>query len=200
MDVTTCTLTDNELILGYKEGDYSCFEILLSRYQSKVYGYIFSVVKDKDIADDIFQDTFLKAIQKLQMRKYSPTGKFNAWMIRIAHNAIMDYYRRQKAKHLIDAEGDDLLIAQMSDKQILETSREDLLANAQVMDDVRNMIDYLPEVQSEIVKMRYYQNLSFKEISEITGASINTCLGRMRYALINMRRLAKENRMQLQLV
>ena len=193
-------LTDEELALEYMEGNNRAFDILLSRTQTGIFSYIVFIVRNREVADDIFQDTFLKAIQKLQMRKYSPTGKFNAWMIRIAHNAIMDYYRRQKAKHLIDAEGDDLLIAQMSDKQILETSREDLLANAQVMDDVRNMIDYLPEVQSEIVKMRYYQNLSFKEISEITGASINTCLGRMRYALINMRRLAKENRMQLQLV
>ena len=193
-------LTDEELALEYMEGNNRAFDILLNRTQTGIFSYIVFIVRTREVADDIFQDTFLKAIQKLQMRKYSPTGKFNAWMIRIAHNAIMDYYRRQKAKHLIDAEGDDLLIAQMSDKQILETSREDLLANAQVMDDVRNMIDYLPEVQSEIVKMRYYQNLSFKEISEITGASINTCLGRMRYALINMRRLAKENRMQLQLV
>lgn len=193
-------LTDEELALEYMEGNNRAFDILLNRTQTGIFSYIVFIVRNREVADDIFQDTFLKAIQKLQMRKYSPTGKFNAWMIRIAHNAIMDYYRRQKAKHLIDAEGDDLLIAQMSDKQILETSREDLLANAQVMDDVRNMIDYLPEVQREIVKMRYYQNLSFKEISEITGASINTCLGRMRYALINMRRLAKENRMQLQLV
>ena len=193
-------LTDEELALEYMEGNNRAFDILLNRTQTGIFSYIVFIVRNREVADDIFQDTFLKAIQKLQMRKYSPTGKFNAWMIRIAHNANMDYYRRQKAKHLIDAEGDDLLIAQMSDKQILETSREDLLANAQVMDDVRNMIDYLPEVQSEIVKMRYYQNLSFKEISEITGASINTCLGRMRYALINMRRLAKENRMQLQLV
>ena len=193
-------LTDEELALEYMEGNNRAFDILLNRTQTGIFSYIVFIVRNREVADDIFQDTFLKAIQKLQMRKYSPTGKFNAWMIRIAHNAIMDYYRREKAKHLIDAEGDDLLIAQMSDKQILETSREDLLANAQVMDDVRNMIDYLPEVQSEIVKMRYYQNLSFKEISEITGASINTCLGRMRYALINMRRLAKENRMPLQLV
>lgn len=193
-------LTDEELALEYMEGNNRAFDELLSRTQTGIFSYIVFIVRNREVADDIFQDTFLKAIQKLQMRKYSPTGKFNAWMIRIAHNAIMDYYRRQKAKHMIDAEGDDMLIAQMNDKQILETSREDLLANAQVMDDVRNMIDYLPEVQSEIVKMRYYQNLSFKEISEITGASINTCLGRMRYALINMRRLAKENRMQLQLV
>ena len=193
-------LTDEELALEYMEGNNRAFDILLNRTQTGIFSYIVFIVRNREVADDIFQDTFLKAIQKLQMRKYSPTGKFNAWMIRIAHNAIMDYYRRQKAKHLIDAEGDDLLIAQLSDKQILESSREDLLANAQVMDDVRNMIDYLPEVQSEIVKMRYYQNLSFKEISEITGASINTGLGRMRYALINMRRLAKENRMQLQLV
>ena len=110
----------------------------------------------------------------------------------------MDWYRRQKAQHIIDTDGDDLLIAQMSDKQLMETSREDLLANAQVMSDVRSLVDFLPESQREIVKMRYYQNLSFKEIAEQTGVSINTSLGRMRYALINMRRLARENNLQLQ--
>jgi RNA polymerase sigma-70 factor (ECF subfamily) len=111
----------------------------------------------------------------------------------------MDWYRRQKSQHLIDTDGSDITIAEMSDQQIMETSREDILANAQVLEDVKAMIDFLPENQREIVKMRYYQNLSFKEIAAITNCSINTCLGRMRYALINMRRLAKQNSMQLQL-
>lgn len=192
-------LTDEELALEYVNGNNRAFDELLARTQTGLYSYIIFIVHNKEIADDIFQETFLKAIQKLQMHSYSPTGKFNAWMIRIAHNTIMDWYRRQKAKHMIDTDGDDLRIAQMSDKQLMETSREDLLANAQVMSDVRTLIDFLPEAQREIVKMRYYQNLSFKDIAEQTGVSINTSLGRMRYALINMRRLAKENNMQLQL-
>lgn len=192
-------LTDEELALEYVNGNNRAFDELLARTQTGLYSYIIFIVHNKEIADDIFQETFLKAIQKLQMHSYSPTGKFNAWMIRIAHNTIMDWYRRQKAKHMIDTDGDDLRIAQMTDKQLMETSREDLLANAQVMSDVRTLIDFLPEAQREIVKMRYYQNLSFKDIAEQTGVSINTSLGRMRYALINMRRLAKENNMQLQL-
>jgi RNA polymerase sigma-70 factor (ECF subfamily) len=151
------------------------------------------------VANDLFQETFLKAITKLKEGKYTPSGKFNEWLIRIAHNAIMDWYRRQKSQHLIDTDGSDITIAEMSDQQIMETSREDIMANAQVLEDVKAMIDFLPENQRDIVKMRYYQNLSFKEIAVLTGCSINTCLGRMRYALINMRRLAKQNSMQLQL-
>ena len=192
-------LTDEELALKYVDGNNRAFDELLNRTQTGIFSYIIFIVHNKEVANDIFQETFLKAITKLQMHKYSPTGKFNAWLIRIAHNTIMDWYRRQKAQHIIDTDGDDLLIAQMSDKQLMETSREDLLANAQVMSDVRSLVDFLPESQREIVKMRYYQNLSFKEIAEQTGVSINISLGRMRYALINMRRLARENNLQLQL-
>lgn len=192
-------LTDEELALEYVDGNNRAFDELLSRTQTGIFSYIIFIVHNKEVANDLFQETFLKAITKLQMRKYVPSGKFNAWLIRIAHNTIMDWYRRQKAQHIIDTDGDDMIIAQMSDKQLMETSREDLLANAQVMADVRSLVDYLPETQREIVQMRYYQNLSFKEIAEQTGVSINTSLGRMRYALINMRRIAKENNLQLQL-
>lgn len=193
-------LTDEELALKYVDGNNRAFDELLNRTQTGIFSYIIFIVHNKEVANDIFQETFLKAITKLQMHKYSPTGKFNAWLIRIAHNTIMDWYRRQKAQHIIDTDGDDLLIAQMSDKQLMETSREDLLANAQVMSDVRSLVDFLPESQREIVKMRYYQNLSFKEIAEQTGVSINTSLGRMRYALINMRKLARQNSIELEMV
>jgi RNA polymerase sigma-70 factor (ECF subfamily) len=192
-------LTDEELALEYVKGNNRAFDELLSRTQTGIFSYIIFIVHNKEVANDLFQETFLKAITKLKEGKYSPSGKFNGWLIRIAHNAIMDWYRRQKSKHIIDTDGSELTIAEMSDQTIMETSREDLLANAQVMEDVRSLIDFLPENQREIVKMRYYQNLSFKEIAVLTDCSINTCLGRMRYALINMRRLAKENRMQLQL-
>lgn len=192
-------MTDEELAMEYVEGNNHAFDELLGRTQQGIFSYIIFIVKNQEVANDIFQETFLKAITNLQMRKYTPTGKFNAWMIRIAHNAIMDWYRRQKTRQIIDAE-DDFDIAAMSDSDLMETSREDLLANAQVLSDVKMMIEYLPEAQREVVMMRYYENLSFKEIAEKTGVSINTSLGRMRYALINMRRLAKEHNMQLQLV
>ena len=192
-------MTDEELAVEYVDGNNRAFDELLNRTQTGIFSYIIFIVRNQEIANDLFQETYLKAITSLQMRKYSPTGKFNAWMIRIAHNVIMDWYRRQKSKMIIDT-NDDFDIASMSDKTMLETSREDLLANAQVLSDVRSMIDYLPEPQRVVVQMRYYENMSFKEIAEKTGVSINTSLGRMRYALINMRRLAKENKMQLQLV
>ena len=192
-------MTDEELALEYVEGNNNAFDELLARTQSAVYSYIIYIVHNKEIADDIFQETFLKAIQKLKMNCYVKKGKFSSWLIRIAHNTIMDSYRRQKAKHLVDNEGDEQFIMQMSDMQNAETSREDLMTNAQILKDVQLLIDYLPETQRDIVKMRYYQNLSFKEIAELTGVSINTSLGRMRYALINLRRIAKENRLQLQL-
>jgi RNA polymerase sigma-70 factor (ECF subfamily) len=192
-------LTDEELAMEYVKGNNRAFDELLSRTQTGIFSYIIFIVHNKEVANDLFQETFLKAITKLKEGKYSPSGKFNGWLIRIAHNAIMDWYRRQKSQHLIDTDGSDITIAEMSDQQIMETSREDILANAQVLEDIKAMIDFLPENQREIVKMRYYQNLSFKEIAAITNCSINTCLGRMRYALINMRRLAKQNSMQLQL-
>lgn len=191
-------MTDEELAVEYVEGNNHAFDELLSRTQQGIYSYIIFIVQNQEVANDIFQETFLKAITNLQMRKYSPTGKFNAWMIRIAHNSIMDWYRRQKTKQIIDL-NDDFDIASMSDRTLMETSREDLLANAQVLEDVKAMIEHLPDAQREVVQMRYYENLSFKEIAKKTGVSINTSLGRMRYALINMRRLAKEHNIQLQL-
>ena len=191
-------MTDEELAMEYVEGNNRAFDELLSRTQTGIFSYSIFIVHNQEVANDIFQETFLKAITNLQMRRYTPTGKFNAWLIRIAHNAIMDWYRRQKTKQIIDT-NDDFDIASMSDRDLMETSSEDLMANAQVLRDVKSMIDFLPEPQKEVVMMRYYQNLSFKEIAAITGVSINTSLGRMRYALINLRRLAKDHNMHLQL-
>lgn len=192
-------LTDEQLAMEYVEGNNRAFDELLARTQTGIFSYIIFIVHNEEVANDLFQEVFLKAIMKLQSGKYSPSGKFNAWLIRIAHNTIMDWYRRQKTHITMDTAVDDIAIAQMSDSDLIETSREDLLANNQVLCDVKNLIDYLPENQREVVKLRYYQNLSFKEIAQMTGVSINTSLGRMRYALINMRRLANENKMQLQL-
>ena len=193
-------MTDEQLALEYVNGNNRAFDELLNRTQTGIYSYIIFIVHNEEVANDLFQETFLKAITKLQAGKYVNSGKFNAWMIRIAHNAIMDRYRRQKTQGSVDSPVDDLMIAQMSDESLMETSKEDILANIQVLEDVKNLIEYLPETQKEIVMMRYYYKMSFKEIAEQTGVSINTSLGRMRYALINMRRLARENKMALQLV
>lgn len=192
-------LTDEELALEYVEGNNRAFDELLSRTQSGIFSYIIFIVQNEEVANDLFQETFLKAITKLKTGKYHNSGKFNAWMIRIAHNAIIDWYRRKKAMHLVDTSYDDEMIASMSDQQMMEFSREDFIANAQVMSDIKLLISHLPEPQREIMQMRYYQNMSFKEIADVTGTSINTCLGRARYGLINMRRMAKEHQLQLQL-
>ena len=195
MDVTTCTLTDNELILGYKEGDYSCFEILLSRYQNKVYGYIFSVVKDKDIADDIFQDTFVKAIMTIKQGRYIENGHFPAWITRIAHNLIIDYYRQVKAENLQSTDDEDVNI--LNRKELADGTIEDSLVTTQIHNDIRRLVGALPANQREVLVMRYYKNMSFKEIADTTGVSINTALGRMRYAILNMRRIAEEHNIVL---
>lgn len=196
---TLSQLTDEELALQYVEGNNRAFDELLNRTRTGIFSYIIFIVHNEEVANDLFQETFLRAIMKLQQGKYNTSGKFNAWLIRIAHNAIIDWYRRQKTRGIVDSAVEDITIAEMTDQQIMETSCEDIMANAQVLEDVKALMNVLPENQREVVHMRYYQNLSFKEIAEVTGVSINTSLGRMRYALINMRRLARENSMQLQL-
>lgn len=190
--------TDEELVQMYVQGNNRAFDELLARTQTGIFSYIIFIVHNEEVANDLFQETFLKAITKLREGKYVTLGKFNAWLIRIAHNTVMDWYRRQKAANIVDTAVEDMNIAQMTDRQLMETSKEDMMANSQVLNDVRSLMAFLPDTQREVVQMRFYQNYSFKEIAEITGVSINTSLGRMRYALINMRRLARENHMQLQ--
>lgn len=190
--------TDEELVQMYVQGNNRAFDELLARTQTGIFSYIIFIVHNEEVTNDLFQETFLKAITKLREGKYVTSGKFNAWLIRIAHNTVMDWYRRQKAANIVDTAVEDMNIAQMTDRQLMETSKEDMMANSQVLNDVRSLMAFLPDTQREVVQMRFYQNYSFKEIAEITGVSINTSLGRMRYALINMRRLARENHMQLQ--
>lgn len=190
------SLTDEQLALLYVGGDFRAFDKLLERNQQKLYSYILFVVHDPEVANDIFQETFVKVITKLQDGKYSDTGKFQFWMTRIAHNVIMDSYRHQKNAHFVEpTENNDLNKLRSND--LMDINRENEYVNAQVMTDVRRLMNALPAPQREVVYMRFYQDLSFKEISEITGVSINTSLGRMRYALINMRRMAKEHHIQL---
>ena len=191
-------MTDEELALSYIEGDNKAFDLLLSRTKNKLFNYILFVVRDHDFADDIFQETFVKVIMKLQQGKYTNSGKFSAWLMRIAHNVIMDLYREHKSEHIIEpTEGNDL--SNISSNDLLDTNVENHYVNEQVMTDVRKMMNMLPPSQREVVFMRFYQEMSFKEIAEATGVSINTSLGRMRYAILNLRRMAREHNVVLQL-
>lgn len=191
-------MTDEELALLYIDGNNQAFDLLLSRNQSKLFSYIMFVVRDHDVADDIFQETFVKIITKLQQGRYATTGKFGAWCMRIAHNVIMDWYRNQKAHKLVEpTQGNDL--SNIGYQGLVLGNIENEYVNRQVMDDVRKMMNRLPPTQREVVFMRFYQQLSFKEIAELTNVSINTSLGRMRYAILNLRRMAKEHNIVLQL-
>ena len=192
-------MSDEELALSYVEGNNRAFDLLLSRNQSKLFSYIMYVVRDRDTAEDIFQETFVKVITKLQERRYTTSGKFSAWIMRIAHNAIMDWYREQKADRVIEANEENDLSNLGSNDDLLEANIEMEFVNAQVLTEVKQLMNLLPAPQREVVFMRYFQQLSFKEIAEATDVSINTALGRMRYALLNMRRMAREHHLQLQL-
>ena len=191
-------LTDEELALLYVEGNNRAFDLLLSRNEVKLFTYIMFFVRDQEVANDIFQETFLKVVSKLQNHEYSTNGKFGGWLLRIAHNVLMDMYRGQRYKYVVDS-NDDNDLSNISGEDLLETNAEVNLINIQVLSDVRKMMDQLPMLQREVVYMRYYQQLSFKEIAEATGVSINTSLGRMRYALLNLRRMAKKHDVYLQL-
>ena len=191
-------MTDEELALLYVGGDNRAFDELLARNQQKLYNYILFVVRDPELANDVFQDTFVKVIMKLQEGKYTDSGKFSFWLTRIAHNIIMDGYRQQKSEHIVETSEDNDL-SNLRCEDLLDINRENEYVNAQVLKDVRHIMDALPTAQREVVYMRFYQDMSFKEIAETTGVSINTSLGRMRYALINMRRMAKQHQIQLTL-
>lgn len=191
-------MTDEELALSYIDGNNRAFDLLLSRNQQNVFSYIIFVVHDRETAEDIFQDTFLKVIACLQEGRYTNSGKFGAWVMRIAHNAIMDWYRDQSSRCIVKTTKDNDL-SNIGGEDIIEGNIESAYVNNQVMSDVRRLLDLLPPVQREVVFMRYYQKLSFKEIADTTSVSINTALGRMRYALMNMRRIAKSNGISLQL-
>ena len=190
--------TDEELAMAYIEGNNRAFDLLLQRTQSKLFSYILFVVRDHDKAEDVFQETFVKVITKLNQRKYTTSGKFSAWLMRIAHNVIMDNYREQRAQNIVEpTQGNDL--SNISSKDLLDTNVENRYVNEQVLSDVKKMMNQLPATQREVVYMRFYQEMSFKEIAETTGVSINTSLGRMRYAVLNMRRMAKQHHIHLQL-
>jgi RNA polymerase sigma factor (sigma-70 family) len=194
----TSRLTDEELAISYVRGNNRAFDELLSRNQSKLFSYILFVVRDEDKANDLFQETFVKVITKLHQGRYVDSGKFGAWIMRIAHNVIMDWYREQRSRNLIEPT-DENDLSNLSGNEILDSNVENRYVNDQIMVDVKNMMNMLPPTQREVVFMRFYQDLSFKEIAETTGVSINTSLGRMRYAILNLRRMSKEHNIALQL-
>ncbi|MBD5268114.1 MAG: sigma-70 family RNA polymerase sigma factor [Bacteroides sp.] len=191
------SMPDEQLVKAYAQGSNEAFDALLKRHQDRVFNYIIRIVKNEDLANDIFQETFVKAILTIKQGRYTENGKFPAWISRIAHNLIIDYYRQEKSENLQSTDLEDVDI--LNRKDLCEATIEDLIINDQILNDVKSLIQELPELQREVLQMRYYQNLSFKEIAEKTGVSINTALGRMRYAIINLRRIAAEKEIILTL-
>ena len=196
MDVKNRQLTDNELITRYREGETSCFEVLLERYQAKVYGYIFSVVKDKDTADDIFQDTFYKVIVTINSDQYKDENKFIHWVMRIAHNLIVDHFRRNNKMPIVPNRPESDVIDNL---KLPDENAEHVIMKKQTSQNIRKLVRMLPPEQRRVVILRHYGKCDFKDIAARTGVSINTALGRMRYAIINLRRLAQENNMYIEL-
>lgn len=187
--------SDYELIKRFIRGEQSCFEQLIHRHKDKVYAYINMYIRDQALAEDIFQDTFLKVFQSVKAGKYYDNGKFISWVMRIAHNLIIDHFRRTKQMNALS--NDNYESDLFNSKKLSEDNVEDDMIKNQIQKDVRKMISHLPDDQREVVILRHYADLSFKEIAEITDVSINTALGRMRYALINMRKLMEEKKINL---
>lgn len=193
--MNTQVLSDRVLLGHYLAGDSSAISQLIERHSRRVRDYIRMMVKDCDLAEDIFQETFIKAVRVIDEGRYVDSGKFLSWVLRIAHNQVIDHFRSQKQDKSVSESdaGYDVL----GTLRFAEPTVEDRIVGEQIAEEVRGLVDLLPEEQREVVRMRYYANLSFKEIAEQTGVSINTALGRMRYALINLRRLIKEKKMVL---
>ncbi|MBR3896651.1 MAG: sigma-70 family RNA polymerase sigma factor [Bacteroidaceae bacterium] len=188
-------MTDDALVALYSKGNNQAFDILLKRYKDKVYSYIYFSVRNDELAEDLFQETFVKAIVTIQQGRYTENGKFPAWITRIAHNLVIDFFRQERNENVVS--NDETEVDLFNDVKLSDDNIETKLVNEQVLSDVRRLVDFLPDNQREVVYMRFYQDLSFKEISEITGVSINTALGRMRYALLNLRRMAEEKDIEL---
>ena len=189
------SMTDEQLVRLYATGNNEAFDILLERHQQSLFNYILYAVRNRDLADDIFQDTFIKAITTIKHGRYTESGKFRAWIGRIAHNLIIDYFRQERNENTISNNEYELDL--FNNSKLCDETIEDEMVKTQVMSDVRKLVDHLPESQKEVLTMRYYGDLNFKEIADITGVSINTALGRMRYAILNMRKMAVDNGMIL---
>lgn len=188
-------LDDYALIKQYLEGDSLCLEMLINRHRNKVFSYILLVVKNRELAEDIFQDTFIKVIKSLHAGTYKDEGRFVSWVTRISHNLTIDYFR--KAKHLKTIAEGDVETPLFNSAKFSDSNIEEMLVDEQITSDIKMLICKLPDEQHEVVKLRYYYDMSFKEIAEKTGVSINTALGRMRYAIINLRKLIEETKLDL---
>jgi RNA polymerase sigma-70 factor (ECF subfamily) len=187
-------LPDALLVKKYVDGDENALTVLINRHQSKIFGFIYSKISDRDISNDIFQDTFIKVIKTLKSKSYNEEGKFLPWVMRIAHNLIIDHFRRNKKMPMFRETEEFSIFSIMSDNSL---TIENKIIQEQVEIDLRKLIDELPADQKEVLMMRMYQDMSFKEISELTGVSINTALGRMRYALMNMRKVIDKHQIIL---
>ena len=189
--MNTQVLSDNVLLNNYLSGDCTAISQLIDRHSRRVRDYIRMMVKDADVADDILQDTLIKVVRVIDEGRYVDNGKFLSWVLRIAHNQVIDYFRSQKSDKTVNESeaGFDML----GTLRFSERTVEDKIISEQIEADVRRMVEHLPDEQREVVKLRYYSGLSFQEIADQTGVSINTALGRMRYALINLRKMIAEN-------
>lgn len=190
-------LTDDKLIKLYKAGDVKAFEILLLRYKSDVYKYIYSYIHNRELTEDLFQDAVVKVIHSLQQKKYEESGKFLPWFKRIAHNLIVDYYWDKKKINTVSASDTEFDVLNYS--ILTEKCIEDIMFNEQVLLDTIKLVDFLPVPQRSVVNMRFFEGLNFNEIAEKDNVSVNTALGRMRYALLNMRRIMAEKEIDLRL-
>lgn len=187
--------SDHELVKQFIDGEQSSFEVLVKRHKDKVYTYIYLMVKNGQLAEDILQETFIKVIKSLHEGRYQENGKFISWVVRIAHNLIIDHFRKEKQMKTLSCDEHEKLL--LNSTRFSEMTIEDSIIQDQIALDVRKMVDFLPEEQKEVIIMRHYLDLSFKEIAEQTNVSINTALGRMRYALINLRKLVEEKNLSL---
>ena len=188
-------LNDNELVQRFISGDQNALEILIHRHKNRVFSYILLIVKKHELAEDIFQETFIKVIRSLKKGRYTDNGKFISWVLRISHNLIIDHFRKEKLKGTIsnDSFEGDLFNSQ----KFAEETIEDQMVYAQILSEVKDLIQELPDDQQQVIYMRHYLDLSFKEIADLTDVSINTALGRMRYALINLRKLVEQKKLVL---
>ncbi len=195
MDLIQERPSDQVLVKQYMNGNADSINLLIERHKDRVYTFIYLLVKNNEIAEDIFQDTFVKVIRSLRLKKYQDTGKFVAWVLRIAHNLIIDYFRKEKQLNTFSK--DDYELDIFNSKRFAEATHEDIVVQEQIHETVRSLVEELPEDQREVVILRHYRDMSFKEIAEYTGVSINTALGRMRYALINMRKMIEERNLAM---
>ncbi len=185
-----CKLSDEQLVKNYAKGDNDAFDTLLARYQQKIYSYILFLVHDAEVADDLFQETFMKAIVTIRQGRYVESGRFSAWLTRIAHNLVIDKYRQDRNSNVISNDASDADL--FNDASLSDITVEMKMITEQSLTDVGRLLRELPDNQKEVLYMRFYQDLSFKEIADATGVSINTALGRMRYGLINLRKMVSE--------